>query len=163
MGRVTPTPPISSTREELSLLILSRTYTRTSMFSVSRIISRAQALRSGVAAATRCSSQLDFGFPFLLEACWMSTRREIIVTTSLSEEIAQHTLDEIEKRVEVGISPKTKEEAKQVISSLTTCLEENKVLLKDAAVALAELRASMSQPDEYVTMENIRNATESQL
>ncbi|CAN6901829.1 unnamed protein product, partial [Brassica oleracea] len=149
-------------REELSLLILSRTYTRTSMFSVSRIISRfhmAQALRSGVAAATRCSSQLDFGFPFLLEACWMSTRREIIVTTSLSEEIAQHTLDEIEKRVEVGISPKTKEEAKQVISSLTTCLEENKVLLKDAAVALAELRASMSQPDEYVTMEKIRNAT----
>ncbi|KAJ4873592.1 Uncharacterized protein Rs2_44707 [Raphanus sativus] len=119
----------------------------------------AQALRSGVAAATRCSSQLDFGFPFLLEACWMSTRREIIVTTSLSEEIAQHTLDEIEKRVEVGISPKTKEEAKQVISSLTTCLEENKVLLKDAAVALAELRASMSQPDEYVTMEKIRNAT----
>ncbi|KAJ4869761.1 Uncharacterized protein Rs2_48668 [Raphanus sativus] len=119
----------------------------------------AQALRSGVAAATRCSSQLDFGFPFLLEACWMSTRREIIVTTSLSEEIAQHTLDEIEKRVEVGISPKTKEEAKQVISSLTTCLEENKVLLKDAAVALAELRASMSQPDEYVTMEKIRDAT----
>lgn len=57
----------------------------------------------------------------------MSTRREVTVTKSLSEETLQHIL-EIEKCVEVGIGSKTNEEAKQIISSLTSCLEENEVL-----------------------------------